>query len=64
MSGYRIIPDGKPYSKGEKGWYKLDGQEHWMLWESTMDGNGTTPATAPLIWKRIREDEKNDTEWN
>lgn len=57
MDGYRIIPDGKPYSKGEKGWYKLDGCEHWMLWESTMDGNGTTPATAPFIWKRIKENE-------
>lgn len=31
MDGYRIIPDGKPYSKGERGWYKLDGCEHWML---------------------------------
>lgn len=59
MDGYRVIPDGKPYSKGEKGWYKPDGQE-WMLWESTIDGNCTTPtpATAPFSWKRIREDEE------
>lgn len=37
---------------------KLDGQEHWLLFESTMDNNGTTPATAPFVWKRVREEEE------
>lgn len=55
---YRIVPDGKPFSKGERAWYKLDGQEHWLIFESTMDGNLATPATAPFSWKRIREDKE------
>ena len=55
---YRIVPDGKPFSKGERAWYKLDGQEHWMIFESTMVGNLTTPATAPSIWELIREDKE------
>lgn len=59
----RIIPDGKPFSKGEKGWYKLDGCEHWMIWESLMDGNSTSPAIAPFIWKQIKEN-KYDNEWD
>ena len=59
----RIVPDGKPFRKGERAWYKLDGQEHWLIFESTMDNNGTTPATAPFIWKHIKE-ENNDIKWN
>ena len=53
----RIVPDGKPFSKGERAWYKLDGCEHWMIFESTMDGNLTSPASAPFIWKHVKEDE-------
>ena len=55
---YRIVPDGRPFSKGERAWYKLDGQEHWLIFESTMDGNLTTPATAPFSWERIREEKE------
>ena len=58
MSGYRIIPDGKPYRKGEKGWYKRNGTEHWMLWESMVDGNLTTPETSPFIWKNTEEEKQ------
>ena len=64
MKVLRKIPDGKPFRKGERGWYKLDGCEHWMIFESAMDGNRTTPATAPLIWKHIREEEENGIKWN
>ena len=58
MNGYRIIPDGKPYRKGEKGLYTLDGGKHWMLLKSMISGNLTTPVTAPFFWERIEEEEK------
>lgn len=64
MNGYRIIPDGKPFRKGEKGWYKPNGCEHWMLLESMISGNLTIPVTAPFFWERIREEEKNDIKRN
>lgn len=56
----RRIPDGTPYKKGEQGWYRLDGCEHWMIFESLIDGNLTSPASAPFIWKRVREEEENE----
>lgn len=64
MNEDRIIPDGKPYRKGEKGWYTLDGGKHWMLFESMISGNLTTPLTAPFFWNRINEEGKNDIKRN
>lgn len=56
----RCIPDGKPYKKGEQGWYRLDGCEHWVIFESLIDGNLTSPASAPFIWKHVKEEEENE----
>ena len=51
----RLIGDGKPFAKGERGWRRWTGCEKWEVWESLASNNESNPENGHFVWRRIDE---------
>lgn len=51
----RLIRDGKPFAKSERGWWRWTGCEKWEVWESLASNNESNPENGHFVWRRIDE---------